>query len=159
MWWVDQMVKQADGSYIPPRSVTETIVATVTEYYALLRADSEEAALDVAKRVMADRQILATRYFTGSALAGLLSTRPPQFQVGTSGRTAVIDVRGFGPEGLAGFYTILVTGTMANVYSTSDWTLVARNVKVADFYETWRVVFDAAAGTWKIDSKLAGGLK
>ena len=108
---------------------------------------------------MADRQLLATRYFTGSALSGLLSTRPLQFQVGTSGSTTVIDVRGFGPEGLAGFYTIQVTGTTANIYSTADWTLVARNVKVADFYETWRVVFDASVGTWKIESKLAAGLK
>jgi hypothetical protein len=159
MWWVDQMVKQADGGFIPPRAVTETIAADVGEFYTWLRAITASETLTVAQRIVSERQVMAARYFTGTALAGLLTSQSDQVQVLYGGETKVIDVRGFESNGLSGYYTFLVTSSTADVYNRLDWSVVARNVKVADFYESWRTVFDLSAGRWKIEKKLAGGLR
>ena len=113
----------------------------------------------VARRLVSERQVLSTRFFTGTALAGLLANQPAQIQVLFTGETQVIDVRGFGADGLSGYYTIQVTGSTANIYDPRDWSIVARALKVADFYESWKVSFDRSSGRWKIEQKLAGGLK
>ena len=157
MWWVDQMVKQADGSYIPPRVVTETIVATFNDLYSGLRAENEQLAPVAARRIVSDRVVMANRFLTGTLLAGTLSTQSEQVQVAYTGDTKIIDIRGFGPDGLSGYYTIHVKGTKANVYNRNDWSLVTNGLQVLDFYEIWKIVFDVSAGRWKIQERVAGG--
>ena len=75
------MVKQADGGYIPPRVVTETIAADVGEFYSWLRAVTASETLTVAQRIVAERQVMAIRFFTGTALAGLLTSQSDQVAV------------------------------------------------------------------------------
>jgi hypothetical protein len=152
MWWVDQMVKQADGGFMAPEAVRQTIRVMVSDSYRDRIAIDGRDPLTVAKALVAGNAVRAERFYIGDLRQLVINTPSPQIQIVVAGKISVVDIRAFGPDGITAFAAIDFTGIRANVYSASDWSLLKADSPGVDLVEVWKVRLDLADGRWKYES-------
>ncbi len=152
MWWVDQMVKQADGSFMAPEAVRQTIREMVSDSYRDRIAIDGRDPLIVAKALVGGNAVRAERFYIGDLRQLVINTPSPQIQIVVAGKISVVDIRAFGPDGITAFAAIDFTGIRANVYSASDWSLLKADSPGVDLVEVWRVRLDLADGQWKYEN-------
>jgi len=151
MWWVDQMVKQADGSYMAPEAVRQTIREMAVEYFDLISALNGKDSRVVAQATIRTEDELAVKYFVGELRRIILTDKSPQVSVLVTGTQGVADVRGFSSDGLTAFFTFRTKNAKYDVYDTTNWDVVSRGSSPSDLDEIWGIRFDLTDGRWKME--------
>lgn len=152
MWWVDQMVKQPDGLFMAPEAVRQTIKDTILESFDDRTALGSKDPLIAARALYTDNTVRAQRFYIGNLRNLVITTPSPQIQIVVGGKINVVDTRAFSADGLTAYAAIDFSGIRANVYSTSDWSLLQGNTAGADLVEVWRMRFDPSDGRWKYEN-------
>ena len=151
MWWVDQMVKQADGGFLAPRAVTESIGLMVSDFYSNARASTGQDSRVVAQTMERNAADVATKFLIGPARASVLQSDATQVNVIVAGEIRAIDIRGFGADGLTCHLAVQAKGLKVDVYSRSDFTIRSSAMSVDDYTQIFRARFDLVDGRWKLE--------
>ncbi len=150
MWWVDQMVKQADGSFMAPEAVRQTIREMATGFYVRRSVTVDKDSLAVAKEIQANLKRNAELYYIGDLRNVVSTTLSPQVNVIVTATITPFDVRAFDSVGQNAFVAIEHTRVKIDVFDTSDWSVRAHDFVVPDFIEIWQTSFDLSDGRWKM---------
>ena len=85
MWWVDQMVKQADGSFMAPEVVRQTIRDFVAEHNANRTLVPGQNPAKTAKDYYERNPATAEKFYFGDLRRVVATTPSPQVQLIASG--------------------------------------------------------------------------
>jgi hypothetical protein len=159
MWWVDQMVKQADGSYLAPTPVVEAITAMTLDFYLRRSTLQGRDSKTVAQGILAELPEATQRFFIGELRVVPPITAVTQINVLVTGTITVTSVRGFVADGVTGYVGVETTKAKVDIYATSDWTRKDKDLPVADIQEIWLVRFDQTDSRWKFEKRVFGAAK
>jgi hypothetical protein len=151
MWWVDQMVKQADGSFMAPEAVRQTIRELAVQPYLKRLVPAGVDPLQFARAFYATRTELARDYYIGALRDTVGNSTLLEIHVDISATTAALDVRGFTQDGLSAYVTVEQLGPTVNVYRTNDWAARLTQFRGVDTIEVWKVRFDMTDFRWKYE--------
>ena len=151
MWWVDQMVKQADGSYMAPEAVRQTIRDFVAEHNANRTLVPGQNPAKTAKDYYERNPATAEKFYFGDLRRVVATTPSPQVQLIASGTATAVDVRAFGSDGMTAHVLVDFTAVKSSVFSTQDWSLIDASYVSPNAAQLWKVHFDVADGRWKYE--------
>ena len=151
MWWVDQMVKQADGSFMAPEVVRQTIRDFVAEHNANRTLVPGQNPAKTAKDYYERNPATAERFYFGDLRRIVATTPSPQVQLIASGTATAVDVRAFGSDGMTAHVLVDFTTVKSSVFSTQDWSLIDASYVSPNAAQLWKVHFDVADGRWKYE--------
>lgn len=155
VWWVDQMVRQPDGSFMAPEAVRQAIRAFVIEHN-LDRTIPAGQDWKAAARASAGRDaIVADLYYIGDLRKLVAESTSPQLHMIVSGLVSVADIRAFGADGLTAHVLVDFSAITTAIFSTSDWSIIESAHKPSVPIQLWRIRFDTADGRWKYEELLA----
>ena len=154
MWWVDQMVKQADGSFMAPEAVRDAIRRMAADFFGRRATGAESDSLAKAKEMITNRFTFADEFFVGQLRTSEYTTTASQVQVMVSGLFTPTDVRAFSPDGQVANLLIEHSGTRLDIYDTATWASLNRGLLLPDYFEILQVRFDLADSRWKVERVL-----
>ena len=159
MWWVDQMVKQADGSFMAPEAVRQTIREMAVDLFLRRAALNGQDSLAKGREIITNMVPLANEFFIGELRDTTISAPAPRVNVMVSGTVVAVDVRAFGSDGMSAFVAVEHIANRMDIYDTKSWTSVNKGLLLPDFVDIWQTRFDSRDGRWKMEKLIASERK
>ena len=155
MWWVDQMVKQADGSYMAPEAVRQAIREMAEGFFLRRAALNGQDSLVKAKEIVSNVVSLSNEFLIGELRDAGISAPAPRVNVMVSGTIHAVDVRAFGADGVTAFVAVEHAANKMDVYDTSTWAVTSKGLLLPDFLDIWQSRYDPTDGRWKLEKLIA----
>ena len=145
------MVKQADGSFMAPEAVRQTIREMAEEFFLRRAALNGQDSLVKAKEIVSNVVSLSMEFLIGELRDTGINAAAPRVNVMISGTVRAVDVRAFSGDGVTAFVAVEHTANKMDVFDTATWTPISKGLLLPDFVDIWQTRLDQADGRWKME--------